>query len=38
MDFTRFKVTSAPDQYSDDDEDNAIEKILDYYRNDFDFA
>jgi CBS domain-containing protein len=39
MDFTRFKVTATPDHHTDDnDEDNGIEKILDYYRNDFNFA
>ena len=39
MDFTRFKVsTTADPDTKDDDEDNGIEKILDYYRNDFNFA
>jgi CBS domain-containing protein len=39
MDFTRFKVTATSDRDTDDDdEDNGIAKILDYYRNDFNFA
>lgn len=39
MDFTRYKVTGAPDYDNNDgNEDNKIEKILEYYKDDFDFA
>lgn len=37
MDFTRYMVTGTPDYDKDSDEDNDVEKILEYYRNDFDF-
>lgn len=40
MDFTRFEVSSAVSSQNDTDnyEDNAVEGILQHYRNDFNFA
>lgn len=39
MDFTRYKITDNNTDYnSDTDEDNKVEKILEYYKHDFDFA
>jgi len=42
MDFTRFEATSTPEQIKnvddgDEDEDH-IKNILNYYKNDFNFA
>ena len=43
MDFTRFEATSTLEQNmdvgnADDDEDHVIKNILNYYKNDFNFA
>ena len=43
MDFTRFEATSTLEQNrnvddGDEDEDHVIKNILNYYKNDFNFA
>jgi hypothetical protein len=40
MDFTRFELTDTLSDQNDIDnnEDNAVERILQHYRNDFNFA
>ena len=38
MDFTRFEVTDTLSDHDDNNEDNAVEGILQHYRNDFNFA